>query len=128
MKPLPQALSGEIAMRGGRTRVARALGVTYLTVRAWALGHQAPSRVNHKRLMELPPAPPLRPGCPKREHVVPRELLDRAIALHRGSQNATAFALRVDPTTLRRWKLGVIAIPVEMGDRLRAMVAERQTN
>ncbi|GAC1524483.1 MAG: hypothetical protein NVS3B10_23870 [Polyangiales bacterium] len=111
-----------IAAAGGRTAVARALGVTYFTVRAWSRGEAQPHANRLAALRSMPPAPPLRVGRPRNVRVADPEVLDRVVALA-GSIRAAAGALAVSVPSVERYRAGRVEMPERVAQRARAYVA-----
>ncbi len=111
-----------IRRAGGRTVVARTLGVTTGAVRSWDVGETWPAGDRFQHLVSLPDGQRLRPGPPRRPRVADPAIFEDAVSVA-GSISAAAQEFRVDRVSVRRYLRREREVPADVLERAREFLA-----
>jgi DNA-binding transcriptional regulator YdaS (Cro superfamily) len=113
---------GAIDRAGGRTVVARALGVSSPTVRSWDVGKCSPAGDRLQRLVSLPDGLPLRPGPPRRARLADPAIFEEAVSVA-GSVSAAARELGLERRTVQRYLRREREVPADVLEHAREFLA-----
>jgi transposase-like protein len=111
-----------IRRAGGRTVVARALGVTTGAVRSWDVGTAWPAGDRFQQLMSLPDGAPLRPGPPRRPRLADTAIFEEAVSVA-GSVSAAARELGLERRTVQRYLHREREVPGDVLEHAREFLA-----